>query len=110
GDSRDPTDRRRHAPGSESGLNLRISHPPARGRAPVITDADIRHAARTLLVEHGADAVTLRAIARSLGVTAPALYRYYKSLDDLMESLRLEICADLAAELSDRIAELPDDG
>jgi AcrR family transcriptional regulator len=91
-------------------LNLRISHPTTRGRAPVITDADIRRAARTLLVEHGTDAVTLRAIARSLGVTAPALYRYYRSLDDLLESLRLDICADLAAELSDRIAELPDDG
>ncbi|MBF6414486.1 TetR/AcrR family transcriptional regulator [Nocardia cyriacigeorgica] len=91
-------------------MNLRISQSVPRGRSPVITDADIRRAARQLLVEHGADSVTLRAIARSLGVTAPALYRYYKSLDDLMEALRLEICADLAAELSDRIAELPDDG
>ncbi|MFD0362702.1 TetR/AcrR family transcriptional regulator [Nocardia sp. GCM10030253] len=81
-----------------------------RGRAPVVTDGDIRRVARALLVEQGPEAVTLRAIARELGITAPALYRYYRSLDDLLESLRLEFCADLAAELSAEIETLPDDG
>ncbi|WP_433679741.1 TetR/AcrR family transcriptional regulator [Nocardia sp. CA-119907] len=81
-----------------------------RGRAPVVSDADIRRVARALLVDHGPDAVTLRAIARELGITAPALYRYYNSHEDLLESLRLEFCADLAAELSEQIATLPDDG
>ncbi|MEU7632781.1 TetR/AcrR family transcriptional regulator [Nocardia sp. NPDC049220] len=81
-----------------------------RGRSPVVTDADIRRVAGTLLVEHGPDSVTLRAIARALGVTAPALYRYYKSLDDLLERLRLDFCADLAEELTAEIATLPDDG
>ncbi|MEU2030841.1 TetR/AcrR family transcriptional regulator [Nocardia amamiensis] len=81
-----------------------------RGRAPVVTDGEIRRVAGALLVERGPDAVTLRAIARELGVTAPALYRYYKSLDDLLERLRLDFCADLAEELSAEIATLPDDG
>ncbi|WP_228002474.1 TetR/AcrR family transcriptional regulator [Nocardia australiensis] len=81
-----------------------------RGRAPVVTDVNIRRVARALLAEQGPDAVTLRAIARELGVTAPALYRHYGSLDDLFETLRLEFCADLAAELSAEIATLPDDG
>ncbi|MGO4615404.1 TetR/AcrR family transcriptional regulator [Nocardia sp. 2YAB30] len=76
----------------------------------MVSDADIRRVASTLLVGHGPAAVTLRAIARELGVTAPALYRYYKSLDDLLERLRLDFCADLAAELTAEIATLPDDG
>ncbi|MEU4343169.1 TetR/AcrR family transcriptional regulator [Nocardia sp. NPDC023852] len=81
-----------------------------RGRSPVVSDADIRRVASALLVGRGPAAVTLRAIARELGVTAPALYRYYKSLDDLLERLRLDFCADLAGELTAEIATLPDDG
>ncbi len=76
----------------------------------MVTDAEIRRVASALLVERGPDAVTLRAIARELGVTAPALYRYYKSLEDLLERLRLDFCADLAEELTAEIATLPDDG
>lgn len=74
------------------------------------TDKDIRRTARTLLVEQGPEAVTLRAIARELGITAPALYRYYGSRDDLVEHLRLDVCGDLAAELAEDVAGLEDDG
>jgi AcrR family transcriptional regulator len=81
-----------------------------RGRAPMVTDAAVRQVARTLLAKHGPDAVTLRAIARELGITAPALYRHYNSREDLLERLRLEFCAELATELSEQIATLPDDG
>ncbi|WP_054813363.1 TetR/AcrR family transcriptional regulator [Nocardia arizonensis] len=84
--------------------------PKPRGRAPVVTDVDIRRVARELLSEFGPDALTLRAIARALGITAPALYRYYRSREDLLERLRQEFCADLAAELTAEIATLPDDG
>ncbi|MFE3545084.1 TetR/AcrR family transcriptional regulator [Nocardia sp. NPDC059177] len=80
-----------------------------RGRAPTVTDPDIRRVARTLLATNGPDGVTLRAIARELGVTAPALYRHYASRDELVERLRLEFCADLAAFLSAEIDQLPDD-
>ncbi|MFC4377298.1 TetR/AcrR family transcriptional regulator [Nocardia halotolerans] len=81
-----------------------------RGRTPVVTDADIRRVARELLAELGPNAVTLRAIARELGVTAPALYRHYASHDELIERLRVEFCGDLAEFLSAQIAVLPDDG
>ncbi|MFE0019956.1 TetR/AcrR family transcriptional regulator [Amycolatopsis sp. NPDC059021] len=87
-----------------------MSHPTRRGRARAATEQDIRRTARALLVEQGPEAVTLRAIARELGITAPALYRYYESRDDLVENLRLDVCADLADELADEIADLPDDG
>lgn len=81
-----------------------------RGRVRVATDHDIRQTARTLLVERGPEAVTLRAIARALGITAPALYRYYGSRDDLIEHLRLDVIADLAAQLGEEVAALTDDG
>ncbi|MEC3974652.1 TetR/AcrR family transcriptional regulator [Amycolatopsis sp. H20-H5] len=87
-----------------------MSNPTRRGRVRAATDQDIRRTARTLLVEQGPEAVTLRAIARELGITAPALYRYYGSRDDLIEHLRRDVCADLAAELAEEIVELPDDG
>lgn len=87
------------------------AHVPARrGRAPAVNDADIRRVARSLLAEQGPEAVTLRAIARALGITAPALYRYYASREDLVATLRQDICADLAEELAQQVAELPDDG
>ncbi|SNR27632.1 transcriptional regulator, TetR family [Haloechinothrix alba] len=65
---------------------------------------EIRQTARALLSGYGADGVTLRAIARELGITAPALYRYYRSHSDLLEHLRRDICTELAAELTAHIA------
>jgi len=87
-----------------------MSEPARRGRVPAVNDKDIRREARTLLAEQGPEAVTLRAIARALGITAPALYRYYSSREDLVAALRLDICAELAEELAVQVAELPDDG
>lgn len=87
-----------------------MSHPTRRGRARAATEQDILRTARKLLVEHGPEAVTLRAIARELGITAPALYRYYESREALVQRLRLDVCVDLAAELAEDIADLPEDG
>ncbi|QWF80508.1 TetR/AcrR family transcriptional regulator [Amycolatopsis sp. CA-230715] len=87
-----------------------MDKPSRRSRERAATDHDIRQTARALLVEQGPEAVTLRAIARELGITAPALYRYYGSRDDLVEHLRLDVCADLAAKLAEDIVGMPDDG
>ena len=80
-----------------------------RERLRAETERDILRHARALLVAHGHDAVTLRAIARELGVTAPALYRYYDSREDLLRRLVDEICADLAAELAGDLRPIPED-
>jgi AcrR family transcriptional regulator len=72
------------------------------------TDHQIRRQARALLVSQGPEAVTLRAIARELGITAPALYRYYSSREDLVEHLRMDVCADLADELTGDLGRVPD--
>ena len=79
-----------------------------RERGKAETDRGIRHEARALLVNKGAEAVTLRAIARKVGITAPALYRYYTSREDLIEHIRTDICTDLADELNADLATLPE--
>jgi len=79
-----------------------------RERSKADTDREIRQQARALLIDRGADAVTLRAIARKVGITAPALYRYYTSREDLIEHIRMDICTDLAAELNVDLAEIED--
>ncbi|MGH3438936.1 MAG: TetR/AcrR family transcriptional regulator [Sciscionella sp.] len=70
------------------------------------TERHIREQARKLLVQRGAGAVTLRAIARELGITAPALYRYYNSREDLIQHVCLDICADLAEDLACDLARM----
>ena len=77
-----------------------------RDRSKADTDREIRQQARALLIDRGSDAVTLRAIARKVGITAPALYRYYTSREDLIEHIRMDICTDLAEELNADLAEL----
>lgn len=47
----------------------------------------IRAAARRQMAEHGTAGITLRGIARELGITAPAIYNYYPRLDDLITAL-----------------------
>ena len=63
------------------------------------TVAEIKESARQLLVSGGPSAISLRAIARDMGMTAPAIYRYFESLDalvlaivtDLFEELRISV-------------------
>lgn len=72
------------------------------------TQQEIRRVARDLLINSGREAVTLRAIAREMGITAPAIYRYHASLEDLIQQLCLDICTDLAAELTTDLAAIPE--
>lgn len=76
-----------------------------RERMRAATELEIRQRARTLLSEQGREAVTLRAIARELGITAPALYRYYNSREDLLRQLCDDICTDLSHELDGELQE-----
>jgi AcrR family transcriptional regulator len=68
-----------------------------RERARADTLRDIRTAARAVLVDRGVDGLALRAIAREVGLTAPALYRYFASREELVE----QVVADLYGELCD---------
>src|SRR5688572_609582 len=64
-------------------------------RRRAATRAEIKAAARDQLVSGGPGSISLRAVARDMGLTAPALYRYYPALDSLV----LELCTDLYTEL-----------
>lgn len=50
----------------------------------------IKATARQLMMEKGTAGLSLRAIARNLGITAPALYHYFASLDDLITALLVD--------------------
>jgi AcrR family transcriptional regulator len=69
--------------------------PSRRERLREATVAEIKQAGRRLLVTGGPAAISLRPIARDMGMTAPAIYRYFPSL----EALVLAIVADLFEEL-----------
>jgi AcrR family transcriptional regulator len=77
-----------------------------RDRQRAATVAEIKAAARKLLVEGGASAVGLRAVARELGLSAPALYRYFTSHEDLISA----VIADLYDELTAYLIALRDTG
>jgi len=70
--------------------------PSRRDRVRAATSQEIVQTARRLLVEQGIAAVSLRAIAREMGMTAPALYRYYESHEELLRHLVAEIFTELA--------------
>ena len=64
----------------------------------------IQTAARRQLIEGGPTAITLRAIAREVGLSAPALYRYYPNLNAIVTAL----VATLYDEVSDTIEHARD--
>jgi AcrR family transcriptional regulator len=70
-----------------------------RDRIRAATTAEILESARQVLVRDGPDGLTLRAIARELGLTAPALYRYYPSREHLID----HVIAAFYDELVDRL-------
>lgn len=54
------------------------------------TAAEIKHIARQQMANNGTAGVSLRAIAREMGITAPAIYNYFPSLDDLITALLVD--------------------
>ncbi len=78
--------------------------PSRRDRVRAATTAEIKQTARRILVAEGPDAVSLRAIAREMGMTAPALYRYFGSHEDLVKHVIADIFTELAADIRGAIA------
>lgn len=58
-----------------------------RERLRAATIDEIKQIARQHMDEQGAAALSLRAIAREMGMTSPALYRYFASRDELVTAL-----------------------
>src|SRR5260370_2483268 len=78
--------------------------PSRRERVRAATTEEIKQTSRRILVEQGADAVSLRAIAREMGMTAPALYRYFDSREDLLTHVVADIFNEIADEIHGAIA------
>jgi AcrR family transcriptional regulator len=72
------------------------------------TVAEIKATARRLLVED-AETLSLRAIARSMGMSAPALYRYYDSYEGLVTAVTVDLFNELVEVLEDARDALPED-
>jgi AcrR family transcriptional regulator len=88
---------------------MRDVPPTARERVRAELTAEITDAARRQLAEVGAAALSLRAVARELGMVSSALYRYFPSRDDLLTRLIIDGYDALgaAAETADDPAALP---
>lgn len=72
-----------------------------RDRRRADTVAEIKGAALGLLAAGGAEALTLRAVAREVGVTVQALYHYFASRDALIT----ELVTDAFTSLGDAVIE-----
>jgi AcrR family transcriptional regulator len=62
----------------------------ARARARAELTREITAAARRQLAEVGSTGLSLRAVARELGMASSAVYRYFKSRDELLTALIVE--------------------
>lgn len=51
----------------------------------------IKSAARQQMAEHGTAGLSLRGIARELGITAPAIYNYFPQLENLIPAYQYEL-------------------
>ncbi|MEU8318101.1 TetR/AcrR family transcriptional regulator [Nonomuraea sp. NPDC048881] len=58
-----------------------------RDRLRAQTSAEIKTIALRLMADGGPDAISLRAIAREMGMTAGAIYSYFPTRDDLVTTL-----------------------
>jgi AcrR family transcriptional regulator len=76
-----------------------VQAPSRRDRVRAATMAEIKQTARRILVAEGPDAVTLRAIAREMGMTAPALYRYFGSHEELIKHVISDVFTELAGDI-----------
>src|SRR5438128_11431415 len=83
--------------------------PTPRERARAQTIADIVRLGREHLALHGAAGLSLRAVARDLGVVSSAVYRYVESRDELLTLLLIDAYGELGDEVDAAVDALPDD-
>ena len=84
----------------------------ARARIRDELTREIKHTARRQLAAHGSAELSLRAVARELGMVSSAMYRYFPSRDELLTALIADACdamgsAAEAAESAVRRRNLP---
>ncbi|SDL62030.1 transcriptional regulator, TetR family [Glycomyces sambucus] len=82
----------------------------ARARARAELTKEILASSRRQLGEVGAPGLSLRSVARDLGMASSAVYRYFASRDELLTALLIECYNEVgeAAERSDRPKAVPE--
>ncbi|MGW3144639.1 TetR/AcrR family transcriptional regulator [Streptomyces sp. NPDC001177] len=80
----------------------------ARARARIEVTAAIKDEARRQLAAQGAAKLSLRAVARELGMVSSALYRYFPSRDDLLTALIIDAYDSLGEAAEAAAAEVRD--
>jgi AcrR family transcriptional regulator len=80
---------------------------PRRERVRQATVEEIKAVARAQMAAEGTAGVTLRAIAREMGMTAPALYRYFGSRDELVTALVTDAYDALADAMEAAVDAVP---
>jgi AcrR family transcriptional regulator len=60
---------------------------------------EIKQTARQLMAEAGTAGLSIRAVAREMDLTPPAIYHYFPSLNDLITALVIDAFNDLAGTL-----------
>jgi AcrR family transcriptional regulator len=81
--------------------------PDRRTRLRAWTREEIKAAALRQLEQHGVEGISLNAIAKELGMTGPALYRYVGSRDELLADLVVDAWQDLSDALADAAEKRP---
>ena len=70
---------------------------------------EVKERALRQLAEAGPGGLSISAIGKQLGVSGPALYRYFASRDDLLTELVIDAYHDLANALAAATSHAPDD-
>ena len=98
------------APGVEAAPKAqpKAKPPTPRERARAQTIADIVRLGREHLAVHGAAGLSLRAVARDLGVVSSAVYRYVESRDELLTLLLIDGYNELGDEVDAAVAAVPE--
>lgn len=85
-------------------------HPTRRERSRLSTVVEIKATALAIMREQGATDVKFTDIARAMGMTAPALYRYFADRDELLTALIVDGYRSLSTRIAaDRDAVDPAD-
>ena len=84
------------------------TRPTWRERVRASAIEEILDTARGLLVEHGHTGLTTRAVAREMGISSPALYRYFPNHEALEDVLLVELFEELTGHLRAVAASHPE--
>lgn len=83
--------------------------PTRRERTRAATVDEIKQTALAIMRENSTTDIRFADIAREMGLTAPALYRYFADRDELLTAMIADAFVDLGAAIAGAMAELDDD-